>query len=1115
MCDEQKRIKRYISRYLEKSHKQRHSNGSKLASLFEESCNKTSPNGKKKEKKTEDMANHHLIKITDADDPLPIELTSDRKRRHSSDCQLAKSCINSMTTNDNCSEKVRPSASMYSVCSPPDQRNSETLIHLKIEKPTALTPKDTFSGIKSMETVSTIGKRVLSKLPTNSKKNIIELQSPIKLSESSSELLIKKQKLSSLEDSLAQSTVAKPAAILSPNKFADLTTTETISTTSKRALSKSPRNSNKNIELKKTIKLSQSSSEPLSSLEEALAQSKVANATPILPTNEFADIKTIKKISTISKRVPTISNKNIVELQSPIKLSQSSSDSLIKKQEVLPFEECLAQLTLAKPKISMLTTKHFSELPKSPNRIIQFPLVIRNDPKIFNSYVLLKKLKLDENEPIEKIVKQVESNSIDLKVLNRSSTRKSILKTPARKQVTTQKQKSSTKKSVKFKEFNSDYLSNIIQNTQTNANESENCELEANENKKQNCDNASDKPLIENNSNDVLQIDQPSEITSVDPIINIDEKMEPSIISSPEKYISIKLEKSFKPISVSRPNIFEEPTMNVAPGKANPLKIETRRKSFGDFSISTSNIIDSFNPKLDTALEKGYPLILRTRRKSSGDLSASTSVIDNLAESAMLKKSNPIKLNKRHKSLGELSTGFTTKPINIRSKRPKRIYKKRKREKPLIHFRLDAPLPLYQKWRKMYGNHFFNSYVKLKIDPNIVALTGQIKDEEAEKTNAPLDIQEDNHIELDVVSQANDNSSFDKSDSLLMLAPDNINISTIDATNCEVNGCNTIPLEPIPTNHFSNTFDSQPTPPYESPSGGFPSMPLYESSTLRTDFEPTPPYEAPTSTIEIISNILLPPLPISSITQLISIASSLSIDKQQNSYEMDDIQSEELAEVQQDNITNMLDNESETQEEMNLCIDQNDSETNPLLSIPITTINGDVNYLNNSIYNSNTQIVSTERYYSSLFQTNEIPTGLVRTKASLKQIDDPINYNFTDNTIASKFIRNENPLLSNGINHDMDENSSDICERPHSSTIMTQPLEIANETSPSLLADTKSTTHIGKNSVLNISFSTPSKRNNSEEEDLLMNDLDNLSENYIGQTEEEIEKIRIDYIDNL
>lgn len=358
--------------------------------------------------------------------------------------------------------------------------------------------------------------------------------------------------------------------------------------------------------------------------------------------------------------------------------------------------------------------------------------------------------------------------------------------------------------------------------------------------------------------------------------------------------------------------------------------------------------------------------------------------------------------------------------------------------------------------------------------------------------------------------------------------PNGVIVSGCAATNPFESPCTTIGS--LTPNYTPNAIESmyfaymQPTPPYDSPSGN-----THASSISTTPFDPnslinmqpTPPYDPHPQNSEGLSILSVETLPRlqPEIAQKLCTFPIAQLANGINANYVNVVShmgasATPLQEIQPDDLFKVLGTDSDDTE--NLLLDKNVNDDVDDIDVYIVnerhrnTASNDTQTTTQTIVNEvnfydNNQTFDTNTPHSS---SSSIVTGLVRTKASLKQIDDPlpsteaeladfnrISLSYRDESISSKLLRNDNPLLNNSnettpepmLNHSSQINDagSHSCRNIHSPSISSAQRNVSD-----------------KSCELGISFTTPSKQTNIQfEVDSMIIDEVFMNETDDGQIE--------------
>lgn len=214
----------------------------------------------------------------------------------------------------------------------------------------------------------------------------------------------------------------------------------------------------------------------------------------------------------------------------------------------------------------------------------------------------------------------------------------------------------------------------------------------------------------------------------------------------------------------------------------------------------------------------------------------------------------------------------------------------------------------------------------------------------------------------------------------------------------------------------------QPTPPYDSPSGNLqppPPTPFDPSSLI--NMQPTPPYEPqPTGTeaMTILSVEHLPRLQPEMAQKICDQLVNGIHANYANVVSHMDASATPLQEIQADDLFKVLGTDSD--DGANLLLDK--------------TVNDDIDLYINKHHGGHGPTAGAESFYgnsqpfgasaasTSQQSVSSILSGVVRTKASLKQIDGPLpstvaelaDFNRISESLSMKMLRTDNPLLNNG-----------------------------------------------------------------------------------------------------
>lgn len=380
-----------------------------------------------------------------------------------------------------------------------------------------------------------------------------------------------------------------------------------------------------------------------------------------------------------------------------------------------------------------------------------------------------------------------------------------------------------------------------------------------------------------------------------------------------------------------------------------------------------------------------------------------------------------------------------------------------------------------------------------------------------------------------------------------------------------------------------NTY-MQPTPPYDSPSSGsgatavHPMAPLFDTAAL-VNIQPTPPYEPQATNIDgitILSNEKLPPLKVY----------SMPISRMQDSLEqsfsdvvymsgvpetLQEIPAEEVLEFlssqNDETANNLLMSKNSVNDDIEMGME---THANKSIDQQLTKSLADNPYFDPQMHGQHQQ-QQQEQQHSQMYvpsvhnnayheqssapsvaaspspslpravSMSSLLTGAVRTKASLKQMDDGYRMNgitddlynmnpsmdtsnaafsYSDESLSSKLIRNENPLLNNGrgSNSSLDESTFAMCtssnhnhdhqNHNHNNNNDSNSQSNSVQSSPIMhgMHDDAST---DKNGELGITFSTPTKQNNLQfdmEDSIIDEVLMNGDEVFMNGDDGQIEK---------
>lgn len=514
--------------------------------------------------------------------------------------------------------------------------------------------------------------------------------------------------------------------------------------------------------------------------------------------------------------------------------------------------------------------------------------------------------------------------------------------------------------------------------------------------------------------------------------------------------------------------------------------------------------------------------------------------------------------------------------------------RKAKEPKDLMHFRLKASGKPYQSYRDEYGEHMFNASVILnRNEPCILEylrrLEMKIKEENAElseddnksthsggdgpdsmlpttTTEAPPpqppsepQQQHETYDEQNSNGQHANGDSAETSDrsetyqTAIENAPSyyypteymHISARNLIAAASNALGSGT------PT-YSSNALDSmynaymQPTPPYDSPSSGsgattMHSMaPLYDTSSLM-NIQPTPPYEPQATNIDgitILSNEVLPPV------KLYPMPISRMHDSLEQNFS-DDVYMSGVPETLQ---------EIPAEEVLKFLSSQNDEAASHML-MSKNSVNEDIEMgmahasksMSENVYfdrpmhvpavqnTSADTSVTVSPSLSRAVSMSSLLSGAVRTKASLKQMDDGFRmtdelylnmsmtrsgnaFSYSDESLSSKLISNENPLMNNGrgSNNSLDETTFAMCtSSTRSNNNNNGPSTSTSVQSSPIMQALQDVAAVEKNGDLGITFSTPTKQNPLQfdmEDSIIDEVLMNGDGVFIGGDEGQIEK---------
>lgn len=485
--------------------------------------------------------------------------------------------------------------------------------------------------------------------------------------------------------------------------------------------------------------------------------------------------------------------------------------------------------------------------------------------------------------------------------------------------------------------------------------------------------------------------------------------------------------------------------------------------------------------------------------------------------------------------------------------------RKAKEPKDLMHFRLKASAKPYQSYRDEYGEQMFNAMVILnKNDPIILEYFRRLEMEIKEET---ADLSEDDNksthsggdgpdsmlptttTETPQIEQPNESHQQHETCDEQSLNGERTNVDSVetsDRSDAYQTAIDNAPNYYYPTEYMhisarnliaaasnalgsgtptytSNAIESmynaymQPTPPYDSPSSGsgattMHSMaPLYDTSSLM-NIQPTPPYEPQATNIDgitILSNEVLPPV------KLYPMPISRMHDSLEQSFS-DDVYMSGVPETLQ---------EIPAEEVLKFLSSQNDEAASNML-MSKNSVNDDIEMgmahasksMTDNVYfdrpmhvalavQNNSPDASASPSLSRAVSMSSLLTGAVRTKASLKQMDDGFRmtgmtddiysmnmsmtrsgnaFSCSDESLSSKLISNENPLMNNGrgSNNSLDETTFAMCTSSNRSNNNNNCSSMSTSVQSSPIMQSLQDDAVAeKNGELGITFSTPTKQN--------------------------------------